>query len=152
MLEKLHCFSILQALSKQASASSRPHLRLEERQKQCARKRKCSKWAGIYARLKDSWLVLQSPLLYNMCSLDNKLDCLRTLMTSWKEIGHHCVLIFTPTWLHEGIADSTIHLDGLTSYRADRHTSKLVKMHRSRLCVHVNNSWCTNAAVQWSRF
>lgn len=148
-LEKLRCYGILRVPGGRSATPPRACARPDVRRKQCARRRKRGKRAGIHARLKAncSRLALPSLLLSNVRSLDNKLDCLRLLLTSRKEIKHCCVLIFTETWLHEGICDSGIQLDGLASYRADRDTTATGKTRGGGLCVYINNSWCRNTAI-----
>ena len=86
---------------------------------------------------------LPSFLLSNVRSLVHKMDDLRLWIINNKRIMDINILIFTETWLHEGVLDSAIALQGLHCTHSDR-TADCGKMHGGGLCIYVNNSWCTD--------
>ncbi|KAK3506472.1 hypothetical protein QTP70_001256, partial [Hemibagrus guttatus] len=76
VLEKLRDLGLLRRPGLQSSASPDAGGRERGCRKQCSRKRKRGKRAGVRARLKTnpSRLALPSIILSNVCSLNNKLD------------------------------------------------------------------------------
>ena len=79
-------------------------------------------------------LAIPTNALVNIRSLDNKLDYLQLLWTTWKTVGECCVFVFTETWLDNNISDSVIQLEGLTCYRVDR--ALIEDPRRGALCLH----------------
>ncbi|KAK0151949.1 hypothetical protein N1851_006689 [Merluccius polli] len=99
--------------------------RLRKRRSRRVRKQKRGNRGGTRAKLKANpyRAPLPSILLANVRSLENKLDYLRLELTTRKEIGDCCVLIFTETWLNADVPDSAIDMEGLTTFRADRSSA-----------------------------
>ena len=127
------------------NTSTRPTGR--RRRRACGRQQKRGRRAGVRVRLaKLARIPLPTLLLANVRSLENKLDELKLRLTTDRQTRNCCVLIFTESWLHSGIPDSAIMLQGLTVHRADR-TAASLKTKGGGLCVFVNNRWCTNSAV-----
>ncbi|KAF7667660.1 hypothetical protein LDENG_00052230 [Lucifuga dentata] len=81
--------------------------------------------------------ALPSVLLSNICSLDNKLDHLRLLLTR-REVKHCCAFIFTEMWLHGNIPDSAIQLNGLALFCSDWIASLSSKKYGGDLCVYIS--------------
>ncbi|KAI4882847.1 hypothetical protein NFI96_022069 [Prochilodus magdalenae] len=107
-----------------ANQTPRPRPRLKpaaERghRKRGARPQKRGKRAGVHTRLtsKPARAALLSVLLSNVCSLENKLDCIRLQRTTRRESRDCCVFVFTETWLSDRVPDAAIQLDGLASSR-----------------------------------
>ena len=120
---------------------------------QCCRRRERTGWlrgkrGGLHARLKAraTHPPLPSLLLANVRSLDNKMDELKTRITTQHEIRECCALIFTETWLSDSIPDSTIHLTAHSVHRGDR-TVVSERKRGGGVCVYVNNSWCSDIQV-----
>ena len=68
-----------------------------------------------------SFAPLPSLLLANVRSLVNNMDyLLRLWIINNKRITDTTILIFTESWLHEGVPDSAIALLGLHCTRSDR--------------------------------
>ncbi|KAK3536811.1 hypothetical protein QTP86_025588 [Hemibagrus guttatus] len=127
--KNLRNLGLLRRPGPESSASPDAGGQERSRQKQCTRKRKRGKRAGVRARLKTnpSRPSLLSILLSNVCSLDNKLDYIRLQQTTWREYRDCCVFVFTETWLSDRVPDATIQLDGLTTFRADRNAALCVE-------------------------
>lgn len=51
-----------------------------------------------------------------------------------------CVSVFTETWLNNSIPDSTIQLDRLTCYRADRALTEGGKTRGGGVCVYIRDA------------
>ncbi|KAI4894684.1 hypothetical protein NFI96_032406 [Prochilodus magdalenae] len=117
--------------------------------KQCARPQKCGKRAGVRTRLilKPARTALLSILLSNVCSLENKLDCVRLQRTTRRESRDCCVFVFTETWLSDRVPHAAIQLDGLASFRADRDSALWGKTRGGGLCVYINTEWCKNSVL-----
>ncbi|XP_028826321.1 uncharacterized protein LOC114784793 isoform X2 [Denticeps clupeoides] len=92
------------------------------RLKRCERKQKRGKRGGVRARLAASphKPAIPSIVLANVRSLENKLDYIRLLRSSQRNVKDCCVFVFTETWLSDSVPDRAIQLDQLTCYRADR--------------------------------
>lgn len=68
--------------------------------KRCSRKHKRGKRAGVSARLKGQPKPASTTIpLECICSLENKLDCIKLQRTTQREYRDGCVLVFTKTWL-----------------------------------------------------
>uniref|UniRef100_A0A1A8ATP4 Reverse transcriptase domain-containing protein n=1 Tax=Nothobranchius furzeri TaxID=105023 RepID=A0A1A8ATP4_NOTFU len=91
--------------------------------------------------------ALPSIILFNVCSLDNKLDYIRLQQATQREARDCCVYIFTETWLSDRVPDAAIQLDGMASFRADRNVALCGKTRGGGLCVYVNEKWCKNALL-----
>lgn len=126
--------------------------RLRRRHSRRVRKQKRGNRGGARAKLKANpyRAPLPSILLANVRSLENKLDYLRLELTTRKEIGECCVLIFTETWLNADVPDSAIDMEGLTTFRADRSSVLSGKTRGGRVCMYVNNHWCSNPTTVFS--
>ncbi|KAM7373781.1 hypothetical protein PAMA_022061 [Pampus argenteus] len=74
------------------------------------------------------------------------MDELRLQIAANKHVKDSCILLFTETWLHQGIPDSAIELAGRTVQRHDR-TADSGKRKGGGLCMYVNISWCTNTVI-----
>lgn len=106
------------------------------------RRQKRGKQSGIHTRLKAKPNCPALPshnagqrFLANIRSLDNKLEHLWLELTTQPENRNCCVLIFTESWLHDGIPDATIQLQGLTSFRADRDLVTSGTSRRRAVCL-----------------
>ncbi|KAI4892919.1 hypothetical protein NFI96_001300 [Prochilodus magdalenae] len=131
--ETLRGFGLLRQPDPQTAASPEAGSRKRGHRKRCARPQKRGKRAGVRTRLtsKPARAALPSILLSNVCSLENKLDCIRLQRTTRRESRDCCVFVFTETWLSDSVPDAAIQLDGLASFRADRD---------SALCDHHHTS------------
>lgn len=81
------------------------------KRKQCARKQKRGKMAGALARLKASRPPI--PTLFNVRSLDNKVDSLRLRLSVSAEMRNCAVLCLAETWLNDNMMDSAFQIDSL---------------------------------------
>ncbi|KAI4886774.1 hypothetical protein NFI96_006694 [Prochilodus magdalenae] len=126
--ETLRGFGLLRQPAPQIAASSEASSRKRGRRKRCARLQKRGKRAGVRTRLttKPTRAALPSILLSNVCSLENKLDCIRLQRTTQRESRDCCVFVFTETWLSDRVPAAAIQLDGLASFRADRDSALCV--------------------------
>ncbi|KAI4898623.1 hypothetical protein NFI96_006404 [Prochilodus magdalenae] len=127
--ETLRGFGLLRQPAPQIAASSEASSRKRGHRKRCARLQKRGKRAGVRTRLttKPTRAALPSILLSNVCSLENKLDCIRLQRTTRRESRDCCVFVFTETWLSDRVPDAAIQLDGLASFRADRDSALCVE-------------------------
>lgn len=83
-----------------------------------------------------------SLIMGNVRSLDNKMDELTALVRR-ENIFRECSLMcFTETWLHDGIPDSSIDINGFSVVRGDRRREECSKRRGEGLAVYVNNMWC----------
>ncbi|KAI4897118.1 hypothetical protein NFI96_004696 [Prochilodus magdalenae] len=117
--ETLCGFGLLRQPAPQIAASPEAGSRKRGHRKRCARRQKRGKRAGVRTRLtsKPARAALPSILLSNVCSLENKLDCIRLQRTTRRESRDCCVFVFTETWLSDRVPDAAIQLDGLASSR-----------------------------------
>ncbi|KAI4903013.1 hypothetical protein NFI96_007809, partial [Prochilodus magdalenae] len=138
-----HCPDPQTAASPEAGSRKRGH------RKRCARPQKRGKRAGVRTRLtsKPARAALPSILLSNVCSLENKLDCIRLQRTTRRESRDCCVFVFTETWLSDSVPDAAIQLDGLASFRADRDSALCGKTRGGGLCVYISTEWCKNSVL-----
>lgn len=111
-------------------------------------RRRRGKRGGLHARLKARATrpPLPSLLLANVCSLENKMDELRTRTTTQREIRECCTLIFTETWTTDNMPDSAIQLQTHSVHRGDR-TSASGKNKGGGVCVYTNDRWCLDTQV-----
>ncbi|KAI4883753.1 hypothetical protein NFI96_007668 [Prochilodus magdalenae] len=147
--ETLRGFGLLRQPAPQIAASSEASSRKRGHRKRCARLQKRGKRAGVRTRLttKPTRAALPSILLSNVCSLENKLDCIRLQRTTRRESRDCCVFVFTETWLSDRVPDAAIQLDGLASFRADRDSALCGKTRGGGLCVYINTEWCKNSVL-----
>ncbi|KAL0146554.1 hypothetical protein M9458_058185 [Cirrhinus mrigala] len=119
------------------------------RLKRRERKQKRGKRGGIQARLAASphKPAIPSIVLANVRSLDNKLDYIRLLRSSQRNVKDGCVFVSTETWLSDSVPDHAIRLDQLTCYRADRVVVAGGKTRSGGLCVYINDAWCRDAVA-----
>ncbi|KAI2645993.1 Lariat debranching enzyme [Labeo rohita] len=120
-----------------------------KRLKRRERRQKRGKRGGIRARLGASphKPAIPSIVLANIRSLDNKLDYIRLLCSSQRNVKDCCVFVFTETWLSDSVSDRAIQLDQLTWYRADRVVVAGGKTRGGGLCVYINDAWCRDAVA-----
>lgn len=59
--------------------------------------------------------AVPSLFLSNVCSLDNKLDCIRLLQTTQREFRDCCIFVFTETRLSNRVPDTVIQQDAKCS-------------------------------------
>ncbi|KAL6481971.1 hypothetical protein MHYP_G00100510 [Metynnis hypsauchen] len=116
----------------------------------CSRRAERPKWkrgkrGGLHASLKARATrpPLPSLLLANVRSLENKMDELRTRITTQREIRECCALILTETWLSDSTPDSAIQLETHSVHRGER-TAPSGKNKGGGVCIYVNNRWCTD--------
>ncbi|KAI4888729.1 hypothetical protein NFI96_004606 [Prochilodus magdalenae] len=147
--ETLRGFGLLRQPDLQTAASPEAGSRKRGHRKRCARPQKRGKRAGVRTRLtsKPARAALPSILLSNVCSLENKLDCIRLQRTTQRESRDCCVFVFTETWLSDRVPDAAIQLDGLASFRADRDSALCGKTRGGGLCVYINTEWCKNSVL-----
>ncbi|KAK3537916.1 hypothetical protein QTP70_024569, partial [Hemibagrus guttatus] len=53
-------------------------------------------------------------------------------------------------WFSDRVPDTTIQLDGLTAFRADRNAALSGKTRGGGLCVYINVEWCKNSVLIYS--
>ncbi|KAI4885370.1 hypothetical protein NFI96_008195 [Prochilodus magdalenae] len=147
--ETLRGFGLLRQPDPQTAASPEAGSRKRGHRKRCTRPQKHGKRAGVRTRLtsKPVRAALPSILLSNVCSLENKLDCIRLQRTTRRESRDCCVFVFTETWLSDRVPDAAIQLDGLASFRADRDSALCGKTRGGGLCVYINTEWCKNSVL-----
>ncbi|KAI4891531.1 hypothetical protein NFI96_008442, partial [Prochilodus magdalenae] len=147
--ETLRGFGLLRQPDPQTAASPEAGSRKRGHRKRCARPQKRGKRAGVRTRLtsKPARAALPSILLSNVCSLENKLDCIRLQRTTRRESSDCCVFVFTETWLSDRVPDAAIQLDGLASFRADRDSALCGKTRGGGLCVYISTEWCKNSVL-----
>ncbi len=62
-------------------------------------------------------------------------------------VNHSNLMVLTESWLHEGIPDSLLELDGYTLVRADR-SSDSGKKSGGGVCMHICDRWCKQYTVR----
>ncbi len=115
------------------------------------RARKRGKCSGVRQRLRRRAIrpPLPSILLYNACSLKNKVEELRVNTRSLHEYRESCLLVFTEMWLQKDVPDSIVSLDGFSLVRSDRNDNS-GKSKGGGTCVYVNNKWCSQFTTRES--
>lgn len=85
-------------------------------------KRKRGRRGGVRERLRrrTNKPPLPSIILSNVRSLTPKMDELRINQRSCFEYRESNLMVFTETWLHQGVSDSLLNLGGYSLVRADR--------------------------------
>ncbi|KAI4896489.1 hypothetical protein NFI96_008191 [Prochilodus magdalenae] len=143
------CYATSVCCANQTAASPEAGSRKRGHRKRCARPQKRGKRAGVRTRLtsKPVRAALPSILLSNVCSLENKLGCIRLQRTTQRESRDCCVFVFTETWLSDRVPDAAIQLDGLAPFRADRDSALCGKTRGGGLCVYINTEWCKNSVL-----
>ncbi|KAL0153828.1 hypothetical protein M9458_050858 [Cirrhinus mrigala] len=146
--EELNDLSLLRRPTQSPTPTPAPRPQWR-RLKRHERKQKRGKRGGIRARLVASphKPAIPSIVLANVRSLDNKLDYIRLLRSSQRNVEDCCVFVFTETWLSDSVPDRAIQLDQLTCYRADRVVVAGGKTRGGGLCVYINDAWCRDAVA-----
>lgn len=94
----------------------------------------------VWSKLKTSTTRsgINSLLLANIRSLDNKLDLLQLRLSTQKEKRNSWAFHLTETWLNDNLLDSAFELDGMLLFQADRDPLVGEKQHKD---------WCTNCPL-----
>ncbi len=108
------------------------------------RRRKRGKRAAVLVRLRRRPLrpPLQTILLANVQSLDNKLCELRARISYQRETRDCCIICLTETWMSAVVPDSAIELTGFSVHRSDRTKELTGKSTGGGVCFFINNSSC----------
>ncbi|KAM7003411.1 uncharacterized protein LKV04_004454 [Tautogolabrus adspersus] len=135
------------ARTPEATHSTRPGGSARRRRRD--RKQRRGKRGGIRAKLKltPHRLPLPSIFLANVRSLVNKMDELRLRITHSKRLMDCNVMIFTETWLNNGVPDDAIKLGGRHTLRADRIAADSGKTRGGGLCIYISKAWCTDSVI-----
>lgn len=88
----------------------RKRRRRKVEQSQAVRKEKARKYKPY----------LRSLIMGNMRSLNNKMDELTALVRKQNIFRECSLMCFMETWLHDGIPNSSINIDGFSVVRSDR--------------------------------
>ncbi|KAL0175804.1 hypothetical protein M9458_028134 [Cirrhinus mrigala] len=146
--EELNDLSLLRRPTQSPTPTPAPRPQWR-RLKRRERKQKRGKRGGIRARLAASphKPAIPSIVLANVRSLDNKLDYIRLLRSSQRNVKDCCVFVFTETCLSDSVPDRAIQLDQLTCYRADRVVVAGGKTRGGGLCIYINDAWCRDAVA-----
>uniref|UniRef100_A0AAY4BNL9 Reverse transcriptase domain-containing protein n=1 Tax=Denticeps clupeoides TaxID=299321 RepID=A0AAY4BNL9_9TELE len=75
------------------------------------------------------------------------MDEIRLRINHSKKLWNCNVMIFTETWLNNGIPDNAIALAEHHILRADRTADDSGKTRGGGLCIYVNKAWCTNSTI-----
>ncbi len=107
-------------------------------------RRKRGRRGGVRERLRrrSSKSPLPSVILSNVRSLAPKIDELCAITKTCFEYRESNLMVLTESWLHEGIPDSLLELDGYTLVRADR-SSDSGKNSRGGVCMNICDRWCS---------
>ncbi|KAL0149686.1 hypothetical protein M9458_054969 [Cirrhinus mrigala] len=146
--EELNGLSLLRRPTQSPTPTPAPRPQWR-RLKRRERKQKRGKRGGIRARLAASphKPAIPSIVLANVRSLDNKLDYIRLLRSSQRNVKDCCVFVFTETWLSDSVPDRAIQLDQLACYHADRVVVAGGKTRGGGLCIYINDAWCRDAVA-----
>ncbi|XP_059805435.1 uncharacterized protein LOC132380556 isoform X1 [Hypanus sabinus] len=117
-----------------------------DRNQQITRKR--GKRAGLQARLKTRGFKtpLPSIVLANVQAIENKVDELRSRLTSQRELRDCCVLCLTETGLTSDLPDSVIQPEGFSIHRMD-YAASSDENRGGGVCFLINSSWCSDVKV-----
>ncbi len=113
------------------------------------RKKHCGKCAGIRNRLRERAhsSPLQSILLVNVQSLENKMDDLRARISFQRDIRDCNILCLTETWLTPSVPDTAVTpYDNFSVFRMDR-TAKAGKTKGGGVCFMINKKWCDPRSI-----
>lgn len=89
--------------------------------------------------------MVLSVLLSSVRSLENKLDELRLLRRSCRELFIHLYRVLAT--YSNNIPDEAVQLDGTTLFRADRDAVSSGKKRGGGLCIYINKDWCMDATL-----
>ncbi len=111
----------------------------------CRRQKKhLGRHAGIRNRLRERAHSppLQSILLANVQSLENKMDDLRARLSFQQDIRDCNILCLTETWLMPSVPDMAVRpSDNFSVLRMDR-TAEAGKNKGGGVCFMINKKWC----------
>lgn len=90
---------------------------------------------------------LPSMILSNVRSLAPKMDELHAITKTCFEYCESNLMVFTESWLHEGIPDWLLELDGYMLVRADCSIES-GKKSRGGVCMYICDKWCKQYTVR----
>jgi hypothetical protein len=91
---------------------------------------------------------LQSILLTNVQSLDNKVDEIQARVAFQRDISDCSILCFTETWLSLDILSESVQPPGFSMHHADRDKHLSGKRKGGGVCFMINDSWCNHNNIQ----
>ncbi len=112
-------------------------------------RRKRGRRGGFRERLRrrSSKSPLPSVILSNVRSLAPKIDELCAITKTCFKYRESNLMVLTESWLHEGIPDSLLELDGYTLVHADR-SSDSGKKSGGGVCMNICDRWCKQYTVR----
>lgn len=94
----------------------------------------------------ESLLDICSKVFYNLDLMH--IEELQSIVILWQQTAWQCCdFAFTESWLNDGIPDSSIQVDELTCYRADRVLRQGGKTRGGWVCVNLRDAWCKDTVV-----
>ena len=115
------------------------------------RRRKRGKRAVLRSRLRKRKCKLPLPTIIsgNVRSVSKQytevLECVKCL----QDYRNACGFCLTETWLHPGILDSAVEIEGFHLFRMDR-TEDSSKQKGGGVYAYINSNWCNNSTVKLS--
>ena len=113
------------------------------------KRRKRGKKGGIRVRLRRRKCKhpLPTVIFGNVRSVTKQYSELLCCVKYLREYREACALCFNETWLHSGIEDNAVHIEGFKFIRGDRNDAS-GKQRGGGVCAYINNKWCNNITVK----
>ena len=113
------------------------------------KRHKRGKKGGVRVRLRRRKCKhpLPTVIFGNVRSVTKQYSELLCCVKCLREYREACALCFNETWLHSGIEDSAVDIEGFKLIRGDRNDAS-GKQRGGGVCAYINNKWYNNITVK----